>query len=298
MIIDVSYHQGTIDWKRVKDHIDGAIIRCGYGSNMASQDDRNFKVNIEQCIKYNIPVGVYLYSYADSIQRAVNEAEHVMRLIKPYKDKLAFPVYYDLEQAGTERGAKERAVKFASILEKAGYTVGIYANEYWWKNFLVGLNGYSKWVAKYSNNEPDVSNIDLWQYTSTGRIDGIKGHVDCSKAYKDFGKKESNNKPAKETKKSNKQIAEEVIAGKWGNGDERKEKLTKAGYDYNAIQKLVNQMAEDKGDKDKKEYYTVKKGDTLSAIAKKYKTTVTALKKLNNIKDVNKIYAGEKIRIK
>ena len=137
-IIDVSKHQGKIEWKTVKDYIDGAIIRVGYGSDIPSQDDAFFKENVESCIKYGIPFGVYLYSYAKSINTAKSEAQHVLRLLEPYKGKLSYPVYYDLEEKGTEKGAVNRAIVFGDLVEKSGYWCGIYANEYWWKTYLKG----------------------------------------------------------------------------------------------------------------------------------------------------------------
>ena len=102
-----------------------------------------------------------------------------------------------------------------------------------------------------------------------------------------------------EEEKLNKTVAElaqEVLDGKWGNGQERYDRLTIAGYDYNAVQKEVNRLV--KAKQTTKEYYTVKKGDTLSSIAKKYNTTVDKLVKLNNIKDKNKIYVDQKIRVR
>ena len=93
--------------------------------------------------------------------------------------------------------------------------------------------------------------------------------------------------------KTNEQIAQEVIDGKWGVGTERKEKLKAAGYDYDAIQKIVN----DKLEKPKQVIYTVKKGDTLSAIAKKYNTSVSTIAKKNNIANPSKIYVGQRLVI-
>ena len=95
-------------------------------------------------------------------------------------------------------------------------------------------------------------------------------------------------------KKTDEEIAEEVLTGKWGNGEERRKKILLAGYNYKRVQEIVN--AKIKVNKIK--YYTVKAGDTLSKIAKEHDTTVEQLKKLNNIKDVNKIYAGSKLRVK
>ena len=178
-VIDVSKYQGTIDWAKVKDHIGGAIIRCGIGSDIRSQDDVRFKENVEACIKYGIPFGVYLYSYAKSIAGARSEALHVLRLLAPYKGKLSFPVYYDLEESGTERGAVERALVFGDMIEAEGYWCGIYANQYWWRTYLKdGLDRFTKWVAKYSTEKPTgiSGTYDMWQYSSKGSVPGINGN--------------------------------------------------------------------------------------------------------------------------
>ena len=210
-LIDVSVYQGNIDWQEAKKHIDGVIIRCGYGSDNTEQDDKKFKQNIEACIKYDIPFGVYLYSYAKSIEKAKSEAAHVIRLLKPYKDKISYPVYYDLEEAGTEQGAVERALVFGEIIEAEGYWCGIYANQYWWRTYLKdGLNRYTKWVAKYSNEKPSgiSGTYDIWQYSSRGSVPGIEGNVDMNVCYRDFSseikktasKVEEKKEPEKEVK--------------------------------------------------------------------------------------------------
>lgn len=188
-LIDASTHQGVIDWKEVKKHIDGAIIRCGYGRDIISQDDRRYVENVEACIKYNIPFGVYLYSYAKDLDGAISEAKHVLRLLEPYKDKISYPVYYDLEEAGTEMGAVERALAFGEIIEAEGYWCGIYANQYWWRTYLKnGLDRYTKWVAKYSDEKPSgiSGTYDIWQYSSKGYVPGIEGNVDMNICYRDF----------------------------------------------------------------------------------------------------------------
>ena len=188
-IIDVSVHQGQIDWTKVKNHIDGAIIRCGYGSDHTEQDDKRFVQNVESCIKHGIPFGVYLYSYAKTIEQAKSEASHVLRLLEPYKNKLSYPVYYDLEEAGTENGAVERALIFGEIIEAEGYWCGIYANQYWWRTHLKsGLDRFTKWVAKYSNEKPSgiSGTYDIWQYSSKGSVPGIEGNVDMNICYRNF----------------------------------------------------------------------------------------------------------------
>lgn len=209
-IIDVSVHQGQIDWAKVKNHIDGAIIRCGYGSDYTHQDDKRFVQNVEACIKHGIPFGVYLYSYAKTISAAKSEAAHVIRLLEPYKNELSYPVYYDLEEAGTENGAVERAIVFGEIIEAKGYWCGIYANQYWWRTYLKsGLDRFTKWVAKYSDEKPSgiSGTYDIWQYSSKGYVPGIEGNVDMNVCYRDFPG-EIKKAPIKEEKKEQKEEKE------------------------------------------------------------------------------------------
>lgn len=187
-IIDVSEHNQKINWEQAKNHIDGAIIRCGYGMNMKSQDDLWWKYNADECTRLGIPFGTYLYSYADTDTKSRSEAAHVLRLIKGYK--LSYPVYLDLEEEhspDTRPHAVRGAGIFAGILEAAGYQVGIYANESWYKRTIgSALDKYTKWVAKYSSKAPDVPDVDIWQYTSSGSVPGISGKVDLNYCYKDY----------------------------------------------------------------------------------------------------------------
>lgn len=183
-VIDVSEHQGTINWDAVKGHIDGAILRCGYGDNIASQDDKQWKRNADECTRLGIPFGVYIYSYATSDAQARSEAEHVLRLISGYK--LSYPIYLDLEQAGTETGAIQRANIFGDIIENAGYWCGVYANTNWWTNYLVGLERFVKWVAQYNSVCTYQGTYDIWQYTSGGSVPGISGNVDMNHCYRDY----------------------------------------------------------------------------------------------------------------
>jgi GH25 family lysozyme M1 (1,4-beta-N-acetylmuramidase) len=185
-LIDVSYAQGVIDWEKVKPHIDGAIIRCGYGMDSETQDDEYFKRNADACTRLGIPFGVYIYSHADSVERIKSEAAHVLRLIKGYQ--LSYPVYLDLEENNTRSGAVERARVFGDIIEGAGYWCGIYANLNWWNNYLKGLDRFTKWVAHWGVSECQYkgSNLDMWQYSEKGQIPGISGNVDMNVCYRDF----------------------------------------------------------------------------------------------------------------
>ena len=186
ILIDVSEHQGVIDWEKAMYHIDGAILRCGYGSDYPDQDDAQFRRNADECTRLGIPFGVFLYSYAKTNLQAKLEADHVLRLIKGYK--LSYPVYLDLEEAETAEGAVERAIVFGDIIEKAGYWCGIYANLYWWEEILkTGLERFTKWVAQYYKEcQYTGSHLDIWQYTSKGNVPGITGNVDMNECYRDF----------------------------------------------------------------------------------------------------------------
>ena len=254
ILIDVSEHNGVIDWEKAMYHIDGAILRCGYGSDYERQDDKQFRRNADECTRLGIPFGVYIYSYAKTIEGIKSEAAHALRLIKPYK--LAYPVYLDLEEPGTQEGAVIRARVFGSIIEEAGYWCGVYANLNWWENYLPGLERFTKWVAQYNREcQYTGSNLDIWQYTSKGSVPGIKGNVDMNECYRDFpaeilgGEADATAPAPAPAKKTVEELAQEVLDGKWGNGDEREERLTAAGHDYDAVQDKVNAILSGKDEK-------------------------------------------------
>jgi len=186
--IDVSHYQGTIDWNTVKSQIDYAILSVGYGDDYTYQDDRQFKRNADECTRLGIPFGVYIYSYATTVEQAKSEANHVLRLVKGYK--LSLPVYYDLEdEATTGKCSNSQIADFAetfcNIIENNGYEVGIYANTYWFTNKLTDIrfSKYSKWVAQYASSCTYNGNYSMWQYASDGKINGITGNVDVNYYY-------------------------------------------------------------------------------------------------------------------
>ena len=250
ILIDVSEHNGVIDWEKVMPHIDGAILRCGYGSDYKKQDDEQFKRNADECTRLGIPFGVYLYSYAKTIDRIKSEAAHVLRLIKPYK--LSYPVYLDLEEPGLEEGAVIRARVFGDVIEKAGYWCGVYANLNWWENYLPGLDRFTKWVAQYYKEcQYTGSHLDIWQYTSKGNVLGIKGNVDMNECYRDlpaeilgeFTPEPVEPAPAPAPEKTVDELAQEVLAGIHGNGDAR---VASLGDKYDAVQNRVNEILAEK----------------------------------------------------
>lgn len=182
VIIDISKHQGRVDFSQLKKDktIEGVIIRCGYGDDFEEQDDERYWRNVSMCVKYNIPFGVYLYSYARTVEQAKSEAYHLLRMVEPIKAKLSLPVYIDLENDGSESFAKECATIVGDILEKEGFFYGVYANQHWWEKYLNGLEKYSKWVARYSEKRPTIKDYDLWQYSSQGKVKGVSTYVDLN----------------------------------------------------------------------------------------------------------------------
>lgn len=295
-VIDVSKYNGAISWRKVANSCDGAIIRVGYrgyGSGRLVVDEK-FKANIEAAKSAGVPIGVYFVTQAVNVSEAEEEARFTMDLVKGYN--LSFPIFIDSEDGNNGAGRADRGKlsrfnrtailkAFCEEIQKNGYIAGVYAGEYWTKTYLDVnlLTKYYLWIAKYSTSKPSVP-FNAWQYTDAGKIDGIIGNVDIS----DFT-------PAKEGEKSAEEIAEEVIAGKWGNGSERINALEAAGYNYGKIQDIVNEKLKTKGEA---VFYTVQSGDTLTAIARKHKTTAKKLKELNNLKDANKIKVGQVLRIK
>lgn len=187
--IDVSQYQGEIDWERVKNHIDFAILRCGYGQDIPGQDDPTFKRNADECTRLGIPFGVYLYSYATDEKAALSEARHVMRLVKDYQ--MAYPIYLDLEDPRVGRLSNEQIERncrvWADELVRNNYFPGFYASYYWWTAKLTGalFTRYTKWVARYAE-ELGAEGYDMWQYTDKGFVEGINAPVDRDYAYRDF----------------------------------------------------------------------------------------------------------------
>lgn len=246
--IDVSYHNGIIDWNKVKKAgIEFAIIRIGYGM-YENQKDTQFETNYTNARANGIPVGVYLYSYAKTVAEAKREAEVTLKWLND-RD-LQLPVYFDLEDRTQQNLSKSvldgMCEAFCDTIENGGYWAGIYTNKYWATSIIDGPElgkRYTYWVAQYNDKCTYTGPYAMWQYSSSGKVDGIRGNVDMNILYQNLGGKKSsgNSTGPISTKKSNETIAQEIIDGKWGNGDERKTRLANAGYDYKVIQALVNQ---------------------------------------------------------
>ena len=184
-VIDVSQHQGTIDWNTVKDKIDGAIIRCGYGDDIASQDDTQYARNLSECERLGIPYGVYLYSYATTEAQTKSELAHFLRLIKGHKPELG--TFLDVEEGGSEQFCARACRVVCEGLKKAGFTPGVYSALSWWNSYLTEIKEYTRWVAHWNDFCAYGGEYLIWQY-GTEKIDGINGEVDSNFYYGDFGK--------------------------------------------------------------------------------------------------------------
>lgn len=301
--IDISHWQSTFN---SFNDIDFAIIKATEGVGYV---DPACDVLYQRAKKAGKLLGVYHFARPDTGNSAEAEAKWFVKNIKGYLNEAI--IVLDWEPSGGQIGNIAWAKEWLdSVYNQTGIKPLIYmssspVNTNNWSS--VANADYGLWVANYGantgvpNTKPTVKwwkFYALWQYTSKGRINGFIGSVDLDYFYGDAEawKKYANasNKPTPTpAKKSNEEIADEVIAGKWGNGEDRKNRLNNAGYNYNTIQAIVNNKLAPKI-----EYYTIQSGDTLTKIAKKYGTTVNQLVSWNNIKNKNLIYAGQKIRVK
>lgn len=304
--IDVSEWQGNINWVKVKPQIDFAILKLGnIGDGNKFWVDPYFETNYNQCKNLGIPIGVYVYSYTNELTNIDECARAVVNYLQG--KKLELPVYIDMEDAEIAVEGKDKltqlVIEFNTIIEQAGIWAGVYANLNWFTNYLnksALVPRYTSWIAHPENaNNLDKykGQYDMFQYSFKGKVDGINGNVDMDYMYRDLIAEingGSKPEPTPTPTKSIDELANEVINGQWGNGQERIDRLTAAGYDYNAVQNRVNEIL----GADNKQYYTIQYGDTLSGIAAKFGTTVTQLCNWNNISNPNRIYAGNTIRVK
>ena len=192
--IDVSAWQGKIDWKTVADYGMGfAILRITEAGNVV---DSQFENNLAGCNKYNIPVGVYKYSYAMTVAEIQREARKAVSTLNGRR--IQFPVFLDLEHNNQRSLGSESIHKmadaFREIVEAAGYKFAIYCNVDWYENVICShLKKYDFWIARYPANDDGWLQERLrpdfgvgWQYSSKAKIPGISGTVDRNVFYKDY----------------------------------------------------------------------------------------------------------------
>ena len=319
--LDVSEFQGEVDWERVKAAgYKFAMLRAGYGYNTI---DKQFRRNASECNRIGLPVGVYWFCYAFSPEKAVQEADGCIDIISEYR--LDYPVCYDIEQASadyiekqgvsfTPALAKNVVKSFCDRIEAKGYYAMFYTN----RNFLDTYLGtelskrYAYWYARYADRF-DGTDCGIWQYTSTGSVPGITGNVDLDLGYTDYPsvikKAGLNHLSASSPSPS---PDPEYITYVIQPGDTLSGIARRYGTTVTALTQLNKLSDPDKiyagntlkvpengtGVDSSTQYYTIQPGDTLSEIARRFGTTVSALTRLNGISDPDKIYAGNRIRIK
>ena len=319
--LDVSEFQGEVDWERVKAAgYKFAMLRAGYGYNTI---DKQFRRNASECNRIGLPVGVYWFCYAFSPEKAVQEADGCIDIISEYR--LDYPVCYDIEQASadyiekqgvsfTPALAKNVVKSFCDRIEAKGYYAMFYTN----RNFLDTYLGtelskrYAYWYARYADRF-DGTDCGIWQYTSTGSVPGITGNVDLDLGYTNYPSviKKAGLNHLSASSPSPSPVPEYItyviqpgdtlsgIARRYGTTVTALTQLNKLSdpdkiYAGNTLKVPENGTGVDSST----QYYTIQPGDTLSEIARRFGTTDSALTRLNGISDPDKIYAGNRIRIK
>lgn len=254
--IDVSHWQGKFDFKRAKSEgVQFAILKIGGGDNVL-YNDVSFEEYYQQCKEQGIPVGCYFFGHALNQKKALEEAQYWCNLMKG--KQFDYPVFYDVEGdmlTLTKRQLTDIIKTVCDYVEEQGYWVGIYAsvNTFNKEVYDAELKDYTHWVARYSVSKPELVKevvTQMWQFGGTTnllRSNKIAGKVvDQNYCYVDFPtlikEKGFNGFTKSSNKKSNLEIAKEVIKGKWGNNPLRAIKLRLAGYDPKVIQVLVNDL--------------------------------------------------------
>ncbi len=276
--IDVSHHNGLIDWKAARTVLDFAIIRCGYGNDSGRQDDIRWPANYIEAQSRGLPCGVYLYSYARTLEEAESEARHVVRCL--HEANAGMPdlgIWFDAEESNTAHFTVQAFKRFRSvIMSELGLPVGYYASISWLNSYAPQIidEGYPIWLARYNASlgetfyfvGENAGKYDIWQYTSSGSCFGVAGRVDCNRmqrqAVRAVGdvwdgcysiKEERQRKlanamydPAAVQREVNRYYAaaQDCIAGRYGNGPERIAALRAAGFYPGLVQRVINHIVE------------------------------------------------------
>lgn len=348
--IDISAWQGDINLGKIP--YDFCIVKATEGTDYKN---KYFTSHCDKILQMKRLLGVYHYANGGDVK---SEADFFLAYAKKYIGKGILVLDWESNN-NPQFGVSdlEWCLQWCNyVFQKTGVKPVIYIQKSA-MNAVKGA-GYHLWVAQYPDFNSTGYQAHPWnegaynciirQYTSEGVLPGYSGRLDLNKAYISAAswRKLASKTTNSPTKKTVNTIAKEVLAGKWGNGSDRKTNLTNAGYDYNKVQTAVNklvrtsQVSNDKiidavaheviagkwgnnADREKRlteagydynavqkcvnailsnnqtvSYYTVKKGDTLSEIASKHGITIDEITSINNIKNPNLIYAGQKIRIK
>ena len=314
--IDVSEHQGVINWDSVKSQIDFAILRLGWIGNHNNHTlDTQFERNYNECKRLGIPVGVYVYNYCVSEAAARSGAEWAIEKLQG--KTLELPIYIDIEDDSGINLGKDlntaMCIAFNNVIEANGIWAGVYANLNWFNNYLNKddlVPRYTSWIAHYGVDPYKYQGqYDMLQYTSSGRIDGISGNVDMNEMYRDLiAEINGGSKPQPQPEPKPQPVQDTTYIVK--SGDTLSGIAAKYGTTYQVLAAYnnisnpnliyVGQVIKipNSNNNTSEQYYTIQYGDTLSGIAAKFGTSVTQLCNWNNISNPNRIYAGNTIRVK
>lgn len=193
--VDVSKWQGNIDWKKVKaSGIEFAMLRLGYGSSDGNSCglDSSFEKNVAGAVAAGIDIGCYFYSYALSVEAAKKEGAYVAGILSKYKGVFTYPIAFDIEDTSQVNLGKtvltNMVIAFGEAIEKAGFYYSFYSNLNWLRNYLNDseLFKYDHWLAQWASAPTYTGSFGMWQYSSTGKVNGIGTNVDMNIAYKDY----------------------------------------------------------------------------------------------------------------
>lgn len=254
--IDVSHHNGKIDWKKVAANgIKFAVMKAQYEAKSHNIDE-TFEYNYAEAGKYGIARGVYIYIAKASLEDPLSDAKALLSKLKGRK--LEYGIWLDLEDKSIRNIGSDRMFRliyvYANLFRAAGYYVGIYCNRDWYYNVLYNkkiIKDFDFWIARYPSKDSGVytKNSPLspraysvaWQYSSKGSIPGVPTKVDLDVDYDGV----VNLIGSEKIQKTIRDIALEVIDDKWGSSltiPTRKELLTEAGYNYEEVRTVVNQL--------------------------------------------------------
>lgn len=190
--IDVSYHNGTINWKKVKKAgISFAMIRLGYGTKKGGIVDKQLDYNYKNAKKNGIKIGLYLYSYADNNKEAKNEAKFTYKMLKSYGD-VDYPIAFDFENGYRNKRKYKKSntniIKtYCDYLENKGYDTSVYSYMDFLKYsvYYKKISDYGVWLARWTHNTKNfydggIPNVQMWQYSDRGTVRGINSRVDLN----------------------------------------------------------------------------------------------------------------------
>lgn len=280
--IDVSAYQGNIDWRAVKaSGIDFAIIRAGFGVS-AGQIDAKFNQNVKNAKDAGVHIGAYWFIYALNEAQAIQNADAFASVLSRWKGYIDYPVAADYEydsdnyaaRCGVQisRELRTRIIfKFCERMEQHGYYCSNYMNpDYIGKVDYAQLARFDLWLAIWGTDKP-TRDCGMWQSSSSGSVPGINGRVDMDTSYRDY--------PS-------------IIRGGALNF------LTQQKEPVQEDPEIPIEPKPEEPEPTKRiEKYTVVRGDTLSAIAKRYGTSYLRIAKDNGIPDPNRIYPGQILTI-